>query len=199
MPRPPEQAPQPEVAPFPFLLASLFDSRETCEAPYDTIQAIVREQEVAEFSVFRLIQNWPESLSKAPPSPKRWYVAVIGHSPLEPLLTKVIEAINQGEPVPLPDEVVSVLAAKRAQQHKLVQNNFLWQFVLYIGAKTGRIPAHDNTIWIGTENDYFHHATRPPGTSLRIAHRHLRQTGMGSGLRPAGRPRRHHPFTTYLR
>src|SRR2546421_11945167 len=76
---------------------------------------------------------------------------------------------------------------------------FLWQFALYIGAKKGRIPAHDNTIWIGTENDHFHHATRPPGTNLRIAHCHLRQTGMGSGLRPAGRPRRHHPFTTYLR
>src|SRR3989440_11043960 len=113
MPRPPEQAPQPEVAPFPFLLASLFDSRETCEAPYDSIQAIVREQEVAEFSVFRMIQNGPESMSKAPPSPKRWCVAVIGHPPPEPLVKQVIEAINQGEPAPLPDEVVSVFAAKR--------------------------------------------------------------------------------------
>src|SRR5205807_2598475 len=75
---------------------------------------------------------------------------------------------------------------------------FPWQFVLYIGAKKGRIPAHDNTIWIGTENDYFHHATRPPGTSLRIAHCHLWQTRMGSGLRPAGRSRRHYPFTTHL-
>ena len=27
-------------------------------APYDSIQTIVREQEVAEFSVFRMIQNW---------------------------------------------------------------------------------------------------------------------------------------------
>ncbi len=74
----------------------------------------------------------------------------IGHPPPDPLLNQVTEAINQGEPVPLPDEVVSVLAAKRAQEHKLVQNNFLWQFVLYTGAKKGRIPAHNNTIWIGT-------------------------------------------------
>src|SRR2546421_5695610 len=113
MPRPPEQAPQPEVAPFPFLLASLFDSRETCEAPYDTIQAIVREQEVAEFSVFRFIQNWPESMSKAPPSPKRWYVAVIGHPPPEPLLNQLTAAIHTGEPVPLPDEVIAEMARRR--------------------------------------------------------------------------------------
>src|SRR5256714_608563 len=111
-----EQPPQPEVSPFPFLLASGFDSRETSQAPYDPIQAIVREQEVAEFSVFRMIQNWPESMSKAPPSPKRWYVAVIGHPPPEPLLKQVTEAINTGEPVPLPDEVVSVMTEKRLQE-----------------------------------------------------------------------------------
>src|SRR5438874_10210206 len=89
MPRPPEQPPQTEVPQFPFLMASRFDSRET----------IVREQEVAEFSVYRLIQNWPESISTAPPSMKRWYVAVIGHPPPEPLLTQVTDAINTGEPV----------------------------------------------------------------------------------------------------
>ena len=113
MPRPPEQPPRTEAPGYPFLLASRFDSRETSQAPYDTIQVIVREQEVAEFSVFRMIQNWPESLSKAPPSPKRWYVAVIGHLPPEPLLTRVTESINTGEPVPLPDEVVSVMTEKR--------------------------------------------------------------------------------------
>src|SRR5690348_3561108 len=106
MPKPPEQPPRTEIPRFPFLLASRFDSRETSQAPYDTIQAIVREQDV-DFSVFRMIQNWPESLSKAPPSPKRWYVAVIGHSPPEALLQQVTQAINQGEPVPLPDEVIA--------------------------------------------------------------------------------------------
>src|SRR5437016_14160628 len=112
MPRPPEQPPRTEAPGYPFLLASRFDSRETSQAPYDTIQAIVREQEVAEFSVFRMIQNWPESMSKAPPSPKRWYVALIGHPPPEPLITKVTETIHTGEPVPLPDEVVSVMTEK---------------------------------------------------------------------------------------
>ena len=116
MPRRPEQPPQPEVSPFPFLMASRFDSRETSQTPYDTIQTIVREQEVAEFSVFRMIQNWPESLSKAPPSPKRWYVAVIGYPPPEPLITKVTETIHTGEPVPLPDEVVSVMTEKRLKE-----------------------------------------------------------------------------------
>src|SRR6184192_2748613 len=77
MPRPPEQPPRTEVPRFPFLLASRFDSRETSQTPYDSIQAIVRGYEASEFSVFRFIQNWPETLSKAPPSPKRWYVAVI--------------------------------------------------------------------------------------------------------------------------
>ena len=55
-------------------------------------------------------------MSKAPLSPKRWYVAVIGHPPPEPLLKQVTEAINQGEPVPLPDEVVSVMTEKRLQE-----------------------------------------------------------------------------------
>src|SRR5438874_2722028 len=130
MPRPPERPLQTEAPLYPFLLASRFDSRETSQAPYDTIQAIVREQEVAEFSVLRMIQNWPESMSKAPPSPKRWYVAVIDwSSPTRTTLHRVTEATNQGEPVLLPVEVVSVLAAKLAQEHKLVQNNIPWQFV----------------------------------------------------------------------
>src|SRR2546429_9406430 len=116
MPRPPEQPPRTEAPRFPFLLASRFESRETSQAPYDSIQAIVSGYEAAEFSVFRMIQNWPESLSKAPPSPKRWYVAVIGYPPPEPLLQQVTEAINQGEPVPLPDAVVSVMTEKRLQE-----------------------------------------------------------------------------------
>jgi len=56
-------------------MASHFDSKLTSQAPYDAIQAIVHEHEEAEFSVLRFIQNWPESMSKAPPGPKRWYVA----------------------------------------------------------------------------------------------------------------------------
>ena len=116
MPKPPEHPPHPEGSPFPFLMASRFDSRETSQAPYDTIQGIVREYEAAEFSVFRFIQNWPESMSKAPASTKRWYVAVIGHSPPEPLLAKVAEMIQTGEPVPLPDEVVAELARRRLNE-----------------------------------------------------------------------------------
>src|SRR5436309_15920099 len=117
MPRMPEQPPRTEVPRFPFLMASRFASRETSQAPYDTIQAIVRKQQtLADFSVFRMIQNWPETLSKAPPSPKRWYVAVIGHPPPEPLLQQVTEAINQGEPVILPDEVVGELARRRFKE-----------------------------------------------------------------------------------
>ena len=56
MPRPPEQPPRTEAPLYPFLLASRFASRETSQAPYDSIQAIVREQEV-DFSVYRFIQN----------------------------------------------------------------------------------------------------------------------------------------------
>ena len=42
MPKPPEQPPRTEAPRFPFLMASRFDSRETSQAPYDIIQAIVR-------------------------------------------------------------------------------------------------------------------------------------------------------------
>ena len=116
MPSKSEQPPRTEVPQFPFLMASRFESKETSQAPYDTIQAIVREYEASEFSVFRMIQNWPETMSKAPPSPKRWYVAVIGHAPPAPLLTKVTEAIQTGEPVPLPDAVIAELARRRVQE-----------------------------------------------------------------------------------
>jgi len=116
MPRIPEQPPQTEAPLFPFLLASRFDSKETSQAPYDTLQAIVREQQtIADFSVFRLIQNWPESISKAPPSPKRWYVVVLGETPPEPFFTQVRDALHLGEPVPIPDEVTTLLAARRTE------------------------------------------------------------------------------------
>ena len=48
--------------------------------------------------------------------PERWYVAVTDYPPPEPLLKQVTEAINQGEPVLLPDEVVSVMTEKRLQE-----------------------------------------------------------------------------------
>jgi hypothetical protein len=87
MPKNPERPPQIEIVEMPFLLSSRFEGREASQAPYDTIQAIVREQDVADFSVYRLLQNWPESMSKAPPSQKRWYVEAIGNPPPEPLFT----------------------------------------------------------------------------------------------------------------
>src|SRR5436190_2753074 len=99
MPRPPEQPPRTEAPLYPFLLSSRFASRETSQAPYDSIQAIVRHDS-ADFSVYRLLQNWPESMSKAPPSTKRWYVVAIGNPPPEPLFTQVTKVINAGEPVP---------------------------------------------------------------------------------------------------
>jgi hypothetical protein len=101
---------------MPFLLSSRFESRETSQAPYDTIQAIVREQDVADFSVYRLLQNWPERMSKAPPNNKRWYVVAIGNPPPEPLFTQVTEAINMGEPVSIPDEVTTMLIDKRVKE-----------------------------------------------------------------------------------
>src|SRR2546421_6778920 len=116
MPRPPEQPPPTEAPGYPFLLASRFDSKETSQAPYDTLQAIVREQQtIADFSVYRLIQNWPESMSKAPPSPKRWYVVVLGETPPEPFFTQVRDALQLGEPVAIPDEVTTLLAARRME------------------------------------------------------------------------------------
>ncbi len=102
---------------MPFLLSSRFESKEASQVPYDTIQAIVRDKEgVADFSVYRLLQNWPESMSKAPPSHKRWYVVAVGNPPPEPLFTQVTEAINMGEPVPITDEVATMLIDKRVKE-----------------------------------------------------------------------------------
>ena len=116
MPRPPEQPRPVENLVPPLLLSSRFESREASQVPYDTIQSIVREKDVADFSVYRLLQNWPESMSKAPPSLKRWYVVALGNTPPEPLFTQVTEAISLGEPIPIPDEVVALLAEKRKKE-----------------------------------------------------------------------------------
>jgi hypothetical protein len=115
MPKNPERLPNGEIVEMPFLFPSRFESRETSQAPYDTIQAIVREQDVADFSLYPLLQNWPESLSKAPPSQKRWYVVALGNPPPEPLFTQVTEAINMGEPVAIPDEVTTMLIDKHSR------------------------------------------------------------------------------------
>ncbi len=117
MPRNPEQERPGELPSPPFLLSSRFDSRESSQRPYDTIQSIVQdEQNDADFSVLRFIQNWPESLAKAPPSLKRWYVAAIGNTPPEPIVKQVTQALSTGEPVPLPDEVIAELARRREQE-----------------------------------------------------------------------------------
>jgi len=97
---------------IPFLLSSRFESKETSQKPYDTIQAIVHDKEV-DFSAFRLIQNWPESMAKAPPSSKRWYVVVLGNRPPEPIAKQVTTAIHMGEPVDIPDEAVAELVRRR--------------------------------------------------------------------------------------
>jgi len=116
MPRNPEQERSGELEPPPFLLSSRFESRESSQQPYDTIQAIVRDEDVADFSALRFIQNWPDSIAKAPPSMKRWYVAAIGNTPPEPIVEQVTEALSTGEPVHLPNEVIAELARRREQE-----------------------------------------------------------------------------------
>jgi hypothetical protein len=55
-------------------------------------------------------------MSKAPASNKRWYVVAVGNPPPEPLFTQVTEAITMGEPVPIPDEVTTMLIEKRMKE-----------------------------------------------------------------------------------
>ncbi len=112
MPQPPEQGRRPEQLRPPFLLSSRFESKHTSQAPYDFIQAIVRDKDV-DFSAFRLIQNWPDSMAKAPPSTKRWYVVILGNRPPEPVAKQVTEAITMGEPADIPDEAVAELVRRR--------------------------------------------------------------------------------------
>ena len=100
---------------YPFVYASRFASKQTSQAPYDAIQEIVRTKDI-DFSVFRLIQNWPEHMSKAPPSNNKWYVVVVGNAPPEPLLQHVRETIESGEVVTLPDEAVQEMARRRAKE-----------------------------------------------------------------------------------
>lgn len=115
MPGSPEYPPSPELIQPPFLLSSRFESREASQFSYDLLQTIVREQEV-ELSAFRLIQNWPESISKASPSTKRWYVVALGNTPSASLEQQVSEVLNGGELVALPDVVVAELVRRRSEE-----------------------------------------------------------------------------------
>ncbi len=55
-------------------------------------------------------------MSKAPESNKRWYVVALGNLPPEPFFTQVTEAINMSDPVPVPDEVTTMLIDKRVKE-----------------------------------------------------------------------------------
>ena len=68
--------------------------------------------------MFRLIQNWPKSISKAPPSPKRWYVVVLGDVPPEPLHQQFEAVLQPGERVTLPPEALIPLYQRRLQEIK---------------------------------------------------------------------------------
>jgi hypothetical protein len=64
MPKNPKRPLDSEIIQMPFLLSSRFENREISQAPYDTFQTIVREQDVANFSAYWLLQNWPEVCPK---------------------------------------------------------------------------------------------------------------------------------------
>lgn len=150
MPGSPEQPPDPEIPQPPFLLSSRFASREASQEAYTAIENLLRGdmQNVTDFSVFQVIKSWPESVSKAPPSNKFWYVVALGNMPPPAIVQQVTEAINVGEPVEIPDGLVEELAAHRQR-----------------GVAQGPVTEHHHTVTLlRREGKQKQSRRRKPGT-----------------------------------
>jgi hypothetical protein len=89
----------------PYHRAARYPDEQASEAPYDQAQQTIYETP-CDLSVYRL-RLGPELT---------WHVAVLGNPPDEDLNRRIEEILTSGEQVPLPDEVLVQLAARRREQ-----------------------------------------------------------------------------------
>jgi hypothetical protein len=88
-----------------FYRAARYQSEEFSEHPYDQAQQLIHD-EPCDLSTYRL-RIGPEY---------HWHVAVLGEVPPEGLVRRIEEVLKTGEPVSLPDDVLTVLSLRRVQQ-----------------------------------------------------------------------------------
>lgn len=102
MPRP-ESEPHPEHEPRSYQRASRFDGEESAGVAYFATENLIRHPE-CDLSAYRLQLN------------QVWLVAVIGEQPSAELAAQIEAALAMGEPVSLPEPIVSFLRKRREQQ-----------------------------------------------------------------------------------
>ena len=99
------------VTEMPFIHASRFAQKTTSIEVYDKLESMNRENKDTYVSVYRLYQNWQEAES----SNKPWFVIILGETPPEPLAKEMLQTLRRGEITMVPDDVIALLAARRAE------------------------------------------------------------------------------------
>jgi hypothetical protein len=100
----PNHEPHAEGEPPPYLRAARFAGERPAGQAYFSVQRVIYEApERTDLSVFRLQLD------------QLWHVAALGITPPATVLHAIEDILASGEPVTLPDDVVTVLTERRAQ------------------------------------------------------------------------------------
>src|SRR3712207_17101 len=99
----PDQPPQPEHEPAPYLRGARFAGERPAGQAYFQLQDTIYTAEPNDLSVYRLRLR------------QEWHVAVLGEPPPPELDERLSAVLAAGEPVTLPADVVAALTQRRAQ------------------------------------------------------------------------------------
>src|SRR5687768_9113720 len=99
----PDNQPLAEGEPIPYLRAARFTGERPAGQAYFQVQEAMYTAEPNDLSAYRLRLR------------EVWHVAVLGEPPPADLGQRIDAILAAGEPVTLPDDVVTALAERRAQ------------------------------------------------------------------------------------
>jgi hypothetical protein len=96
-----------EQEPVPYYRAARFRGEKPAGRAYNQAQAAIFTAEDCDLSTYRFHLN------------KVWHVAVLGQAPPPELEQRLEHTLSGGEPTTLPEDMVRVLAGRRAQATQL--------------------------------------------------------------------------------
>lgn len=101
--RPSEYQTTPQPSLVPFLIAAQFRSEPTSERAYFEAQNTIKRHQVNDLSVYRFQLR------------SVFHVAILGEIPPQPLEQRLRRILAAGDPAALPEDIVSLLLARRAE------------------------------------------------------------------------------------
>jgi hypothetical protein len=113
MPKSPDHGKPPEQLKPPYYLASRFNTKQEAAVPYYAVQETIRTYKgILNLSAYRFKRLWED------PSPKTWYVLVLGQTPPERIHQRLTEVLQKGEMATVPDQALVEFADRREEQSK---------------------------------------------------------------------------------